>query len=78
MKESLDIYTNSKDSEIPQWSSGKKTLITNSKEKNVLPEPTKDIDTSSNRGYNEWDEGMDTGGESTKVEENIREVEGKE
>ena len=44
----------------------------------MLPEPTKDIDISSNRGYNEWDEGMDMGGESTEAEENIREVECKE
>lgn len=44
----------------------------------MLPEPTKDIDTSSDRGYNKWDEGMDMGSESTEVEENIREVEGKE
>ena len=44
----------------------------------MLPKPTKDINTSSERGYNEWDKGMDIGGESIEVEENIREVEDKD
>ena len=33
---------------------------------------------SSNRGYNEWDEGMEIGGDIAEVEENIRVEEGKE
>ena len=41
-------------------------------------ETTQDIDTSSDRGYNEWAEGMDMGEDSAKVEEKIRERDGKE
>lgn len=70
----MDLYTDSEDSEVPQRSLGK--ISHNSKELAAPLESGKD--TSSDRGYNEQDEGMETRGDSTKVEENIRADEGKE
>ena len=77
-KESLEMHMNLEDSKTPQHGSGKKNLKIDNKEKNVHLEPTQDIDTSLDRGYNEQAKGRDRREDSVEVEEKIREGNGKE